>query len=400
MPNVHSASAGVANAGVGAERMSFVARLVVRSGRVAADSEWVAFDKDPGSYDQNDDDLGTSGVDASRLLEVLSRIDCHVYIGETLRGGEYHEIFTGPGIEALLGGPIADGVDPARAWDAAVHPDDFERQAKAGQDRGRGGPVSVEYRVVGYDGVTRWVLDRMWPWPVAPDGRHIYDGVVTDVTELHQTTDALHEALLVAQSANLELAQSRAVAEQQARTDDLTGLRNRRDFTERLERHLTRAAYDQRPIGLLLIDIDFFKQINDWHGHGAGDQLLTAFAARLRDETRADDLVARWGGEEFVVLLTDLGSGNVLAERAEQIRKAIASTPFIVSGQAIGVRVSIGAARSSVALATSDALLAAADGAMYEAKRAGRDRVAVAPAQEGAFKPGSVSADVGETLTA
>ena len=373
----------MANAGARAERMSPVARSVVRSGRVVADSEWVEFDTDPGSYDHNDDDLGTSGVDASRLLEVLSRIDCHVYIGETRRGGEYHETFTGPGIEALLGGPIPDGVDPARAWDAAVHPDDYERQANAGSGhRGGGGPVSVEYRVVGYDGVTRWVLDRMWPWPVTPDGRLIYDGVVTDVTELHQTTDALHEALLVAQSANLEIAQSRAVAEQQARTDDLTGLRNRRDFAERLERHLTRAAYDQRPIGLLLIDIDFFKQINDWHGHGAGDQLLTAFAGRLRDATRPDDLVARWGGEEFVVLLTDLGSGNVLAERAEQIRKAIASTPFIVAGQAIGVRVSIGAARSSVALATSDALLAAADGAMYEAKRAGRDRVAVAPAHD------------------
>ncbi len=389
----------MANAGARVERMSPVARSVVRSGRVAADSEWVEFDTDLGSYDHHDDDLGTSGVDASRLLEVLSRIDCHVYIGETLRGGEYHEIFTGPGIEALLGGPIPDGVDPARAWDAAVHPDDYERQANVGSGhRGGGGPVSVEYRVVGYDGVTRWVLDRMWPWPVTPDGRLIYDGVVTDVTELHQTTDALHAALLVAQSANLEIAQSRAVAEQQARTDDLTGLRNRRDFAERLERHLTRAAYDQRPIGLLLIDIDFFKQINDWHGHGAGDQLLTAFSGRLRDATRPDDLVARWGGEEFVVLLTDLGSGNVLAERAEQIRKAIARTPFIVAGQAIGVRVSIGAARSSVALATSDALLAAADGAMYEAKRAGRDRVAVAPAQEGAFKPSS--ADAGETLTA
>ena len=296
MHSVRSASAGVANAGACAERMSSVARLVVRSGRVAAEAEWVAFDGDLGTCNHNDDDLETSGVDASVLLEVLSRIDCHIYIGETLRGGEYHEIFTGPGIEALLGGPIPDGVDPARAWDAAVHPDDWERQANVASSHRAGGPVSVEYRMVGYDGVTRWVLDRMWPWPEAPDGRQIYDGVVTDVTELHQTTDALHEALLVAQSANLELAQSRAVAEQQARTDDLTGLRNRRDFSERLERHLIRAAYDQRPIGLLLIDIDFFKQINDWHGHGAGDQLLTGLAARLRDATRPDDLVARWGG--------------------------------------------------------------------------------------------------------
>ena len=351
-------------------------------------------DIDRGNDDRNDAFEGTSGVDASRLLEVLSRIDCHVYIGETLRDGGYREVFTGPGLEALLGGPIPDGVDPAEAWDAAVHPDDYERQARASSGHAGAGPVSVEYRLVGYDGVTRWVLDRMWPWPFAPDGRRIYDGVVTDVTELHLATDALHEALLAAQSANLELAQAHTVADWQARTDDLTGLRNRRDFAERLERHLTRAAYDQRPIGLLLIDIDFFKQINDWHGHGAGDQLLTAFAGRLREATRPDDLVARWGGEEFVVLLTDLGSGNVLAERAEQIRKAIASTPFIVAGQAIGVRVSIGAARSSVALASSDALLAAADGAMYEAKRAGRDRVSVAPAQDSVVQESALSVRV------
>lgn len=363
----------------------------MRPERAAADSERVELDTDLGSddhYDQTSD----VGVDAARLLEVVSRIDCHVYIGETLRGGGYREMFTGPGVEALLGGPIPAGVDPAQAWEAAVHPDDRERHANAESGHRGSGPLSVEYRLVGYDGITRWVLDRMWPWPVAPDGRHVYDGVVTDVTALHQTTDALHEALLVAQAANFELSQSRAVAELQARTDDLTGLRNRRDFAERLERHLARAAYDQRPIGLLLIDIDFFKQINDWHGHGAGDQLLTAFAGRLRETTRADDLVARWGGEEFVVLLTDLGSGNVLAQRAEQIRKAIASTPFIVAGQAIGVRVSIGAARSSIALATSDALLAAADGAMYEAKRAGRDRVAVAPAHDSVVQESALSA--------
>jgi diguanylate cyclase (GGDEF)-like protein len=354
----------------------------------------VEFDKDVGTYDRDDWPSSDVGVDASRVLDVLRRIDCHVYVGETLRGGGYRELFTGPGIEALLGGPIPPGVDPADAWDAAVHPDDYERQANPESGHRGGGPVSMEYRLVGYDGVTRWVLDRLWPWPAAPDGRFIYDGVVTDVTELHQTTDALHEALLVAQAANLELAEARAVAEQQARTDDLTGLRNRRDFAERLDRQLTRAAYDQHPIGLLLIDIDFFKQINDWHGHGAGDQLLTAFAGRLREATRPDDLIARWGGEEFVVLLTDLGSGNVLTQRAEQIRKAIACTPFIVAGQAIGVRVSIGAARSSVALATSDALLAAADGAMYEAKRAGRDRVAIAPAHEVAY-PTSVPTRAG-----
>ena len=317
-------------------------------------------------------------VDRARLLEVLGRIDCHVYTGETMPDGSYRELFTGPGADALLGGPIPPGVDPAAAWDAAVHADDYDRQAAETGGHLNGRPVSVEYRLVGYDGVVRWVLDRMWPWPITSDGRLVYDGVVTDVTTMHQTTVALQEALSVAQRANAELAQARADAERQARTDDLTGLRNRRHFTELLARHLARATFDHRSVGLLLIDIDFFKQINDSHGHGAGDELLAAFADRLVSATRPADLVARWGGEEFVVLLPEAGEPGVLHDRAEQIREEVARTPFIVAGRSIAVRVSIGAARSGRSVATPDFLLAAADGAMYAAKRAGRNRVTIA----------------------
>jgi diguanylate cyclase (GGDEF)-like protein len=317
-------------------------------------------------------------VHTARLLEVLGRIDCHVYTGESMPDGSYRELFTGPGAEALLGGPNPPGVDPAVAWDSAVHPDDYDRQAAETGGHRNGCPVSLEYRLVGYDGVTRWVLDRMWPWPATADGRLIYDGVVTDVTTMHQTTVALQDALSAAQRANAQLAQARADAERQARTDDLTGLRNRRHFTELLARHLARAAHDNLPVGLLLIDIDFFKQINDSHGHGGGDVLLAAFADRLVSATRPADLVARWGGEEFVVLLPEAGEASVLYERAEQIREEVARTPFVVAGRSIAVQVSIGAARSGRAIATPDALLAAADGAMYAAKRAGRNRVMVA----------------------
>jgi len=293
-------------------------------------------------------------------------------------GVGYRELFTGPGTEGLLGGPIPPGVDPGDAWEAAVHPDDYERQAHVDFNHVAGGPVSMEYRLVGYDGVTRWVLDRMWPRPVLPDGRVVYDGVVTDVTALHHTTIALQQALQASRSANRELALARANAEWRARTDELTGLGNRRDFAELLARHLDRAGHARGSVGLLLIDIDFFKTINDRYGHGGGDELLAAFADRLRGATRPGDVVARWGGEEFVVLLPEVAEGDVLLNRAEQIREELARAPFHVAGHSITVHVSIGAARSGTTLTTPDSLMAAADGAMYAAKRAGRNRVAVA----------------------
>ncbi len=317
-------------------------------------------------------------VDAARLLEILDRIDCHLYTGEALPGGGYHELFTGPGADGLLGGPIPPGVDPGAAWEAAVHPDDYERQAAIDFRHVAGGPMSMEYRVVGYDGVTRWVLDRMWPRPVSSDGRVVFDGVVTDVTALHDTRIALQQALKASRSANRELALARANAEWRARTDDLTGLGNRRDFTDVLARYLDRADRAGGSVGLLLIDIDFFKSVNDRYGHGGGDDLLAGFADRLRGATRPGDTVARWGGEEFVVLLSEVGEDGVLFNRAEQIREELGDAPFHVAGQSITVHVSIGAARSDTTRNTPDLLMAAADNAMYSAKRAGRNRVSVA----------------------
>jgi two-component system cell cycle response regulator len=250
------------------------------------------------------------------------------------------------------------------------------RYADAAKTTKLGGPVAVEYRLVGYDDVVRWVLDRRWPWPADANGQVGFDGVVSDVTALHERVEALQQKLRDTRAENRRLAHARAEAERRARTDDLTGLFNRRHLTSVLARYLGDAAAANRGVGLLLIDIDFFKQVNDEYGHAAGDQLLVAFADRLRSATRSCDVIGRWGGEEFVVLLPEVSAPAVVHRRAERICAQVADEPFQVGDAAITLRVSIGAVFGDAATSSADQLLEAADRAMYWAKGAGRNQVA------------------------
>ncbi|MFL6240866.1 MAG: putative bifunctional diguanylate cyclase/phosphodiesterase [Actinomycetes bacterium] len=121
------------------------------------------------------------------LLELLSRVNCHVYIGELDHNGEYRELFTGPGLEELLGGALPDYASATDAWHAAVHPDDWDGYLAGGASVAHEGAVSMEYRLIGRDGQTRWVLDRMWLRAELGNGRRLVDGVITDVTELQSS---------------------------------------------------------------------------------------------------------------------------------------------------------------------------------------------------------------------
>jgi diguanylate cyclase (GGDEF)-like protein len=171
--------------------------------------------------------------------------------------------------------------------------------------------------------------------------------------------------------------QHRAV-EQQALVDSLTGLANRRLSTAALEKELARAQRFEEPLTLVLADIDDFKRINDRWGHPTGDDVLKAFAARMRESVREIDLAGRWGGEEFALLLpgTDLEGGRRLAER---IRSLVEARPLKgPDGEEIRVTASFGVA-SFPELSSQKELVAAADAALYEAKRSGKDRVVVAP---------------------
>ncbi|WP_326540445.1 sensor domain-containing diguanylate cyclase [Pseudorhodoferax sp.] len=160
-----------------------------------------------------------------------------------------------------------------------------------------------------------------------------------------------------------------------ALTDTLTGLANRRRLDEALANEVRRARREAHPLALVLLDIDRFKQLNDTHGHPAGDVVLRALGQLLGQfAQRAGDLAARFGGEEFVVLLSNADAAQAAA-MAERIRRAVESTVADPAGKP--VTVSIGVATTGK-VATGELLVQQADAALYQAKREGRNRVVVA----------------------
>jgi diguanylate cyclase (GGDEF)-like protein len=166
-------------------------------------------------------------------------------------------------------------------------------------------------------------------------------------------------------------------------TDVLTGGHNRRHFVKQIGRDLDKALQTQRPLSLLVIDIDLFKPVNDRHGHVAGDELLRQLSNRVRFALPHDeDWIARIGGEEFVVVLPNTSLRNAIAI-GERLRSAVHATPFHVAGVDVSITISLGAA--SIATLNADeeisaqALLDQADQYLYRSKLAGRNRVSAPP---------------------
>ena len=161
-----------------------------------------------------------------------------------------------------------------------------------------------------------------------------------------------------------------------AAVDSLTGLSNRRHFGLLAQAEFARSQRYMRPVSLLVIDVDHFKTVNDTFGHEQGDLVLKSVASILAAAKRESDLLARIGGEEFAMLLpeTTKESARTLAERlCEMVR----GFPLVVGGQAITITISIGAAQATVRTSGIETLFRNADQSLYEAKRAGRDRVVV-----------------------
>ena len=233
----------------------------------------------------------------------------------------------------------------ARPFREFVHPDDLARTNVHADalDDAPGDVVDFENRSLAKDGSGRW---RLWSAP--PDDRRKY-AVARDITERKQLELERQDLLR-----RLEVA---------ARTDALTGLPNRRAWEEESPRAIERAGREGRPLALAMIDLDGFKPFNDACGHAAGDALLVEAALRWRRALRPGDVLTRYGGDEFALLMPDVGSEEVDA-RLEALR---AATPN-------GRTCSVGVAYLEPGDGPTE-LLMRADTALYEAKRRGRDRV-------------------------
>jgi diguanylate cyclase (GGDEF)-like protein len=193
----------------------------------------------------------------------------------------------------------------------------------------------------------------------------VHDVVVRELQlreQNQQTAAALRRA-------NRELAR-------RALRDELTGVANRASFMESLDRALVSARQHDQIIGVVYIDLDRFKVVNDSLGHGGGDELLAAVAYRLRGSIHDDDVIARLGGDEFAILLHDLATRDEALEVAHRIRRACA-TPFPICERRVNVTASIGVTTNIRVDDDAETLLRHADAAQYRAKQAGRDRVEV-----------------------
>lgn len=161
--------------------------------------------------------------------------------------------------------------------------------------------------------------------------------------------------------------------EQAALTDGLTGMQNRRYFDDALREYLQEFRRIDRPVGLMILDLDHFKQVNDTHGHDVGDEVLRAVATCLRGMTRYHDVVARLGGEEFAVVTPNMDV-ELLARFAERIRKAIANLSIMSGNVRLKVTTSVGLAVWDHKESAED-FYRRADRQLYEAKKQGRNRV-------------------------
>ena len=198
-------------------------------------------------------------------------------------------------------------------------------------------------------------------------------GIIRDITERKRTEEELRQAAEELTRSNVELKLSEDRLRYLAYHDALTGLANRKQFYERLSQSIDWAHKNNQLVGLMFLDLDGFKQVNDTLGHDTGDQLLRVVAQRLTSSLRSSDIVSRLGGDEFTVILPGIPQLEYVAKVAEKILETL-SQVFLLEGQNVFVTVSIGISIYPLDGEVEETLIKNADAAMYRAKQLGRNQ--------------------------
>ncbi len=217
------------------------------------------------------------------------------------------------------------------------------------------------------DAASRWLTEGG-----EPDRERMVQ-VVQVLQTIARTNEQLKQRLTDAENRLHEQTRELQVFMSEARTDPLTGLANRRAFTDELARRESEWARHEVPFAVVMLDVDYFKRVNDTYGHSVGDDLLVAVAKKLKEAVRLSDYVARIGGEEFAVLLA-FAQIDAALQTAERIRRAMVDVSVSGKGRAIGVTISAGVAQAAKG-ESGKQLLTRADEALYAAKGAGRNCV-------------------------
>jgi diguanylate cyclase (GGDEF)-like protein/PAS domain S-box-containing protein len=285
-------------------------------------------------------------VSEEKLSSILGSIDNIVW---SLCPSTGEMFYLNAAAEKVWGRPVADFMADKRLWLNSVHPDDRERMRDTLRELLDKGVLTTEYRIRRPDGEIRWVEDRVKA-VYGADGTVLrLDGVASDITD-RKNYEASIEYL--------------------ATHDALTRLPNRALLADRLLQALAHARRTGRPMALFFLDLDRFKDVNDSFGHALGDALLRAVAERLRASVREGDTVARQGGDEFLILLSDLDKLDDIELVAIKIQRAFAQ-PFLIEGRELFMSGSIGASVYPADGEDMDTLLKHADTAMYRAKEEG-----------------------------
>ena len=307
----------------------------------------------------------------STLREVLENLPVGVWVmdeqGEIVHGNAASQRIWG-GVRYV--GPEQFGEYQAW-WLDSGRP--ITKDEWAGARAIRNGETSIdeEIRIQCFDGSSKIILNSAIP--LRDETGRISGAIMVnqDITSRIHVEEQLREANLAVDAANLQLQEVLKRERLNARTDELTGLSNRRHFFEVGQQLFNVAQRYDTPLSVLLFDIDQFKRINDQYGHQLGDEVLKAVARIARERVRDADLLARYGGEEFIVILPNTGSEEAFAA-AEHIRQGIAECRDMAGEPGLAVTVSVGIAEMRPS-ETPRQLIERADQALYAAKNAGRN---------------------------